>query len=332
MNWNKERLIEKFMDNAALVTSSAGISPLEPPTSHSQPPICSSTSSSTRALPTDIRPATRRLTTDSVKSSKSKRGESPLIARSLSSTSEPFVCPICFDDSQTKTLRLSCDHTFCASCWNEHATSKICGEQEIAIRCMAEGCSLVAPDLFVRSILEEDMTMWDCFHELVIRHFVASNPNLKYCPYPSCTYVVSCPSASSKSSLATVVPTVACGASATHKFCFGCPIDGDHRPVICGVAEMWLKKCRDDSETANWIMSNTKECSECQSTIEKNVGCKYVAVKLSGSLCLIVNCSHMTCKKCKYEFCWVCMRKQLVGCIFADCVECCHCYRSLDSS
>jgi ariadne-1 len=148
----------------------------------------------------------------------------------------------------------------------------------MSIRCMAEGCSLVAPDPFVRSILEEDTTTWDRFRELVIRHFVASNPNLKYCPYPSCTYTVSCPSASSKSSLATVVPTVACGASATHKFCFGCPIDGDHRPVICGVAKMWLKKCRDDSETANWIKSNTKECSKCQSTIEKNGGCKYVAV------------------------------------------------------
>jgi len=90
--------------------------------------------------------------------------------------------------------------------------------------------------------------------------------------------------------LATVVPTVSCGASATHKFCFGCAIDGDHRPVICNVAKMWLKKCRDDSETANWIKSNTKECSKCQSTIEKNGGC-----------------NHMTCKKCKHESCWVCM-------------------------
>jgi len=60
--------------------------------------------------------------------------------------------------------------------------------------------------------------------------------------------------------------------------------------VICSVSKMWLKKCADDSETANWIKSNTKECPKCQSTIEKNGGC-----------------NHMTCKKCKYEFCWVCM-------------------------
>ena len=59
-----------------------------------------------------------------------------------------------------------------------------------------------------------------------------------------------------------------------HKFCFGCPIETDHRPVVCGVATMWMQKCRDDSETANWIKSNTKECTKCQSTIEKNGGCK----------------------------------------------------------
>jgi ariadne-1 len=127
---------------------------------------------------------------------------------------------------------------------------------------------------------------------------VACNACLKFCPYPSCTNTVSCPSASSKSSLACVVPTVSCGARGIggdldanlsqsqqfglglqgkeHKFCFGCPIESDHRPVVCGVAKMWLKKCRDDSETANWIKSNTKECTNCQSTIEKNGGCKYV--------------------------------------------------------
>jgi len=53
---------------------------------------------------------------------------------------------------------------------------------------------------------------------------------------------------------------------------------------------MWLKKCADDSETANWICANTKECPKCQATIEKNGGC-----------------NHMTCRKCKHEFCWVCL-------------------------
>jgi len=83
------------------------------------------------------------------------------------------------------------------------------------------------------------------------------------------------------------VPTVQCRCS--HRLCFGCGY-ADHLPCPCLLVKKWLKKCEDDSETANWISANTKECPKCVSTIEKNGGC-----------------NHMTCRKCKHEFCWVCM-------------------------
>ncbi|OCH88626.1 hypothetical protein OBBRIDRAFT_757801 [Obba rivulosa] len=268
MNWNKERLIEKYMDNAHAVSTAAGIVPPE----KSPEPSCS-----------QIGP--RRSSRLGIsKPSKSKASERSPPA------GEPFVCPICFDDTQQETLALACGHLFCRACWGAYVSSKVRTEAESWITCMAEGCALVAPDSFVRTALGDDAQTWARFQELVVRHFVSCMPNLKYCPYPSCSYTVSCPAAASKSALATIVPTVRCGASGAHVFCFGCAIETDHRPVICAVAKMWLQKCRDDSETANWIKSNTKECSKCQSTIEKNGGC-----------------NHMTCKKCKYEFCWVCM-------------------------
>ncbi|KAH7916599.1 hypothetical protein BJ138DRAFT_1121710 [Hygrophoropsis aurantiaca] len=291
MNWNKERLIEKYMDNASAVSVAAGISlPSRSPSSSSAAAPIRSQSSSTRSGAAPLgRPSRQR-------GKQNSRSPTPALThgggRSQPPKAEPFVCPICFDDSQTSFLGLSCDHLFCSGCWNAYATTKIREEGEHMIRCMAEDCSLVVPDATVQNILGDDTATWERFQELLVRHFVGSNPNLKYCPYPSCTYTVSCSAAAHKSALTTMVPTVRCGAAVTppHKFCFGCPIEADHRPVICGVAKMWLKKCRDDSETANWIKSNTKECSKCQSTIEKNGGC-----------------NHMTCKKCKHEFCWVCM-------------------------
>ncbi len=39
-----------------------------------------------------------------------------------------------------------------------------------------------------------------------------------------------------------------------------------------------------------WIKGNTKECPNCHTHIEKNDGC-----------------DHMTCVRCKHEFCWECL-------------------------
>ncbi|KAJ7699291.1 hypothetical protein B0H17DRAFT_1129353 [Mycena rosella] len=237
-----------------------------------------------------------------------------LVAAGVSSPkSETFVCPICFDDApDLAPLALDCTHAACSGCRAAYITSKIRDEAEHACRCMAEGCALVAPDAFVRAAVDPETYVR--FQGLLVRHFVACTPALKFCPYPACTNTVACPAAASKASLASVVPIVSCGArgidapspssagmsqsqelarQATgkeHEFCFGCIIDSDHRPVVCGVALLWLKQYRDNSETANWIKSNTKECEKCMSAIEKNGGC-----------------NHMTCKECKHEFCWVCM-------------------------
>jgi ariadne-1 len=265
MSWNKERLIEKYMDNANKMLVAAGVVVPEP-----EP----------------ARPSRRP----------TRKPKSP-------AKSDTFVCSICFDDAPDLTpLALDCGHAACTGCWSAYITSKIRDEAEHACRCMAEGCALVAPDAFVRAAVDDET--YTRFQELLVRHFVSCSAELKFCPYPACTNTVSCPAAASKASLTTVVPIVSCGARGIaststapvsmtqsqelrrevtgkeHKFCFGCIVDSDHRPVVCGVALLWLKKCRDDSETANWIKSNTKECGKCMSTIEKNGGCKCVSFSL----------------------------------------------------
>jgi ariadne-1 len=177
--------------------------------------------------------------------------------------------------------------------------SKIREEGEFSFLCMATGCSLTVPDSFIQKVTDE--ATFQRFHEIVVRHYVAHQAQLKFCPSPSCVYTIKCQSGLSKTNLSKVVPTVRCAAG--HAFCFGCPIESDHRPLVCSAAKLWLKKCQDDSETANWIKSNTKECSKCQSTIEKNGGCKYVSSFVFKSIRgIYTNHSHMTCKKCRYEY------------------------------
>ncbi|KZV72813.1 hypothetical protein PENSPDRAFT_628182 [Peniophora sp. CONT] len=262
MRWKTEPTIEAYMDNPTKLSVSAGLTPA--PSLPAKQSTSIFGSRTTRSTP--------------------KKAASP-------PPEDNAVCQICFDDEATETLSLDCGHAFCTGCWAAYATSKIREEGEHKIPCMAEGCSVLAPDTFVLTVLSPtDARAAARFKELCTRDYVEAQRALKFCPYPECTHAVRCSAAATKASLSTIVPAVTCGADAKHQFCFGCNIEADHRPLLCAVSKLWLQKCRDDSETANWIKSNTKECSKCQSTIEKNGGC-----------------NHMTCKKCKHEFCWVCM-------------------------
>jgi hypothetical protein len=44
-----------------------------------------------------------------------------------------------------------------------------------------------------------------------------------------------------------------------------------------------------DRATKRWIKNNCESCPNCSAPIKKAGGC-----------------DHMTCAKCKYEFCWLC--------------------------
>ena len=199
-----------------------------------------------------------------------------------------FTCDICFmsaDDygGLISTLSMPCGHRYCKSCYTHYVEQKVREEGESRrIQCMHEKCKLVIDEDTMSQLLSPELM--HRYRILLDRTYVDDNPHVRWCPAPDCDMAVEC--AVTRKQLYTIIPTVRCNCG--HAFCFGCGLDG-HQPVICAVVRLWLKKCADDSETSNWIGANTKECPKCCSTIEKNGGC-----------------NHMTCRKCKYEFCWIC--------------------------
>ncbi|EME42373.1 hypothetical protein DOTSEDRAFT_73259 [Dothistroma septosporum NZE10] len=235
--WNKERLIEQYMDNQEEVLDKAGLG--QHITAH--PPRIE--------------------------------------------TIDGFVCNICCEDEPgLPGFAMKCGHRFCVNCYRHYLTQKIREEGEAArIKCPGDGCSKVVDAKSLELLIPSDLS--DRYHELLMRTYVDDKDNLKWCPAPECVYAVEC--GVKKRDLNKVVPTVHC--ECKHSFCFGCTL-ADHQPCPCSLVKKWLKKCEDDSETANWISANTKECPKCNSTIEKNGGC-----------------NHMTCRKCRNEFCWMCM-------------------------
>lgn len=234
--WNKERLIEDYMENGTEVLEAAGL----------------------------------KSTSDNLPKLETVPG---------------FMCDICCDeDDGLQSFALKCGHRFCVDCYRQYLTQKIREEGEAArIQCPSEGCSRIIDARSLDILVTPDLA--GRYQELLNRTYVEDKDILKWCPAPDCENAVEC--AVKKKDLDKVVPTVACDCG--HRFCFGCILN-DHQPAPCELVKQWLKKCADDSETANWISANTKECPRCNSTIEKNGGC-----------------NHMTCRKCKHEFCWMCM-------------------------
>ncbi|OLL22500.1 E3 ubiquitin-protein ligase dbl4 [Neolecta irregularis DAH-3] len=233
--WDKDRLIEKYMEDSERVNRQAGIIESE-----------------------EAAPHIRKVT--------------------------GFMCDICCDDEDVDTYAMLCDHRFCVGCYSQYLTSKIRTEGESQkIQCPGDKCRAAVDERTVRLLV--DNSTYDRYITLLNRTYVDGNILLRWCPAPECEYAVEC--AIGPKQLDHIVPTVVC--TCRNRFCFGCGLP-DHQPSICRLVKLWIKKCEDDSETANWISAHTKECPKCNSTIEKNGGC-----------------NHMTCRKCKNEFCWICM-------------------------
>ncbi|KNE57025.1 hypothetical protein AMAG_02785 [Allomyces macrogynus ATCC 38327] len=239
--WNKELLIERYMDDPVRVLKEAGVRLANADGSSASGPVVT--------------------------------------------TVNNFTCEVCYGEGDdVLSVALRCGHRFCAACYAHYLTQKIRDEGESRrITCMGAKCKLIVDAATVAALV--DAATLSRYETLLLRTFVDDSKYLRWCPAPNCDRAIECHVA--RTQLDKVVPSVTC--SCGHRFCFGCALD-DHQPCVCSLVKIWMKKCQDDSETANWISANTKECPKCQSTIEKNGGC-----------------NHMTCKKCRYEWCWVCL-------------------------
>ncbi|KAJ2096217.1 hypothetical protein GGI16_004937 [Coemansia sp. S142-1] len=207
-------------------------------------------------------------------------------APSIETGDEDFTCEICYcSGSDELYMGLVCGHRFCTSCYETYVTIKIQEGESWLIPCPAPKCKTLMGEEPTRLILAEKKEMLDKYEFNLARSFVKSSASLAWCPAPSCEYAIEC--MVPRSVMDTTIPIVNCKCG--ESFCFGCKVD-NHVPSPCGLVKKWQKKCEDDSETAHWIKANTKECPKCNAVIEKNRGC-----------------NHMTCRECKYHFCWVCM-------------------------
>jgi len=98
-------------------------------------------------------------------------------------------------------------------------------------------------------------------------------PDIRRCPNSQCLYA------------GVIVPTTSCTELLE---CAECGTSWKDQSSHRDQKEIW-KNSTNEIFSFLWKKLRTKKCPNCKIAIQKNGGCH-----------------HMTCQKCKYEFCWLC--------------------------
>ena len=187
------------------------------------------------------------------------------------------ICRICCDEYNTLEMyAIGCNHCFCKTCYGGYLSQAIAdGPSCIQTQCPEHKCKQLVPQGAFLELTETKVS--EKYRIYLTRNYIEMSKNMRWCPSPGCNMVA----------VASGVTTVLC--TCGKPFCFKCGEEA-HDPINCSQLAQWTQKCVNESETANWIIANTKKCPKCTARIEKNQGC-----------------NHMTCKICKNDFCWICL-------------------------
>ena len=199
----------------------------------------------------------------------------PKTAAASTSATKKMSCEICYDDYDLSEMRaMPCAHGFCSDCWHDFCVNAVTEEGPACVRvtCPQAGCSEVVTETEMRAALEmESPQTYARYQNFQLRSFVESSRLTRWCPGAGCSRVACAVSASAMEQDDNVAHCELCQIS----FCIICG-EEPHAPTGCKELSLWNEKCRNESETANWILANTKSCPKCVSRIEKNQGCNHL--------------------------------------------------------
>lgn len=196
-----------------------------------------------------------------------------------------------------EAFALGCGHWFCADCWQGYL--QVQAEQGPdciftscpGFNCIGKKkhckhrnednckCRHMVPESYFYKFTKEEMH--PMFSKFVRDSFVDNHRGIRWCSRPGCTVAV----AITNDNLHKTIDCK-CGFS----FCFKCGLAA-HAPVPCDLAIKFLKLDQTDALTEALIKATTKPCPKCGVPIEKNEACL-----------------HMTCRVCRYNYCWLCKK------------------------
>lgn len=201
-----------------------------------------------------------------------ERQERPLF---LSWDQLPASCAICFEDFAGHQLRSisGCAHRYCTECCYHYIKGKV-ESHEVSVETFhCPECPRPAEAPGVDSLLRDkgDEELRARFTEL---RSLADDPKTAACPV--------CATISRKGAFSNSVTCSGCDLV----YCF------EHGTAHAGRSCRAFTKQQKAEEAMNAAFLRSEKvhsCPSCRSPIEKNGGCM-----------------HMTCSRCRHEFCWMC--------------------------
>ncbi len=188
-------------------------------------------------------------------------------------------CLICFDEKNaTEFSTLQCKHSFCKGCLDTHINNALKEQNTNGLVCPEPKCKSLLQETDIRAINPAKVT---AFADIATKAALANNGNFKHCPTPNCPMVFEVDQQTKH--------RVTCPACKKN-YCSQCQLDHNPGQMSCEEARLASNKPAAEKASENLIRTATKPCPKCNSRIEKNDGCL-----------------HMTCLKCRHQFCWKCL-------------------------
>ena len=184
-------------------------------------------------------------------------------------TGERRICEICMDEdgfNPDEMIGMPCGHEFCETCWYGFISSSLeKGPRCVRETCPQAGCNELVTEEEVRRVVPDLLPKFERYQ---LQSFVEMCGMTRWCPGPGCGQVAF---ACGGGMFSDVSGDAKCDVCKTC-FCLKCG-EEPHAPITCRHLSWWQEKCKDESETSNWILANTKACPKCLTRIEKNQGC-----------------------------------------------------------
>jgi len=202
----------------------------------------------------------------------------------LESAQEELECPACFDDKLKKDfMRLACGHIFCKECLGEILDLALKEKNSSHLKCHDSECESTIDYQDLIKISENNRSKLNSLGNITTQEWLKKQANekteIKHCPIPDCKF--------SFINYRNSREKIRCP-HCKKEYCANCLSTPHKRSISCKRAK---EQKEEDKQSEEWKKQHTKPCPRCNAPVYRDGGCR-----------------HMTCKNCKLQFCWVCLK------------------------